>query len=299
MDRLQAMTIFVAVAEEASFAGGARRLRLSPPAVTRAVAALEDKLGVRLLIRTTRSVRVSEAGARYLEDARRIVAEIDEADEAAAGINAAPRGHLAVTAPALFGCLYVMPVIAEYLERHPEVTASALLVDRVVNLVDEGLDVGVRLGDLPDSSLQAIRVGEVRRVVCGAPSYLAAHGAPETPEDLRRHCLVASTAVSPNLEWQFAGPQGNRTVKVAPRLQVNSNDGAIAAALGGLGLVRQMSYQVAGELAAGRLTRLLADYEPPPLPVHVVHREGRRGSAKVRAFVDLVVDRLRRDPALA
>jgi DNA-binding transcriptional LysR family regulator len=176
MDRFHALAVFVAVAEEESFAAAGRRLRMSPPAVTRAVADLEERLGVRLLTRTTRLVRTTDAGARYLEDARRILLEVDEADEAAAGINATPRGHLAVTAPMLFGKLYVMPVITAYQRAFKETTVSALFVDRVVNLLDEGLDVGLRIGSLPDSSLRAIRVGQVRRVICASPGYLKKHG---------------------------------------------------------------------------------------------------------------------------
>lgn len=181
MDRFHHMTVFVAVAEEESFAAAARRLRMSPPAVTRAIAMLEDRLGVRLLTRTTRVVRPTDAGVRYLEDARRILLEADEADEAAAGINATPRGHLAVTAPVMFGRIYVMPVLTAYQSAFKETTVSALFVDRVVNLVEEGLDVGIRIGSLPDSSLHAIRVGQVRRVVCASPAYLRKYGTPRFP----------------------------------------------------------------------------------------------------------------------
>ena len=196
MDRFHLMTVFVAVAEEEGFAVAARRLRMSPPAVTRAIAVLEERLGVRLLTRTTRLVRTTDAGARYLEDARRILLEAGEADEAAAGVNATPRGHLAVTAPVLFGRIYVMPVITAYQMRYKETTVSALFIDRVVNLVEEGLDVGIRIGPLPDSSLRAIRVGQVRRVVCASPAYLKAYGSPTSPADLARHSIIAATSSS-------------------------------------------------------------------------------------------------------
>ncbi|MCK9988131.1 MAG: hypothetical protein AzoDbin1_04603 [Azoarcus sp.] len=298
MDRFHLMSVFVAVAEAASFAGAARRLRLSPPAVTRAVVALEERLGVRLLTRTTRVVRVTEAGARYLEDARRIMMELDEADAAAAGVNATPRGHLAVTAPVLFGKLYVMPIITEYQTTFEQTTVSALFVDRLVSLVEEGIDVGIRIGQLPDSSLRAIRVGHVRRVVVGAPAYFDEHGVPETPEDLARHRLVASSGVSPTNDWLFQSAGGKRTVRVQPRIIVNTNDGPLEAARRGYGLTRLLSYQVAPELASGTLRTVLADCEGPDLPVHVVHREGRHGSAKVRSFVDLATERLRADRAL-
>lgn len=298
MDRFHLMAVFVAVADAESFAGGARRLKMSPPAVTRAVVALEERLGVRLLSRTTRVVRVTEAGARFLEDARRILAETAEAEAAAAGVNATPRGHLAVTAPVLFGRLYVMPIITEYLSAFEEATVSAVFVDRVVNFVDEGLDVGVRIGPLPDSSLRAIRVGRVRRVVVAAPSYLESHGVPQEPEDLARHRVVAASGVSPTDDWAFQAAGARRTVRVRPRIVANTNDGPLEAALRGYGLTRLLSYQVAPQLAAGALTTVLADFEGPDLPVHVIHREGRHGSAKVRSFVDLAVERLRADPAL-
>ena len=292
------MTVFVAVAEEESFAAAARRLRMSPPAVTRAIACLEERLAVRLLTRTTRLVRTTDAGARYLEDARRILAEADEADEAAAGINATPRGQLAVTAPALFGRIYVMPVIAAYQMTFMETTVSALFVDRVVNLVEEGLDVGIRIGSLPDSSLRAIRVGQVRRVVCASPAYLKKHGSPRTPADLAEHRIIAATSVPSGPDWTFAKGKEKTGVKLSPRILVNTNDGALEAARLGFGLTRLISYQVAHELAAAKLKTVLADFEDAPLPVHVIHRESRHGSAKVRSFVDLAVERLRADTAL-
>jgi len=298
MDRFHQMSVFVAVAEEESFAAAGRRLRMSPPAVTRAVAFLEERLGVRLLTRTTRLVRTTDAGARYLEDARRLLLEADEADEAAAGINATPRGHLAVTAPMLFGKLYVMPVITAYQRTFRETTVSALFVDRVVNLLDEGLDVGIRIGQLPDSSLRAIRVGQVRRVICASAGYLKKHGAPKTPADLADHPLIAATAVSAGAEWTFTKGKQKIGVRISPRILVNTNDGALEAARDGFGLTRLISYQVASELAAGKLKTVLSEYEEAPLPVHVIHREGRHGSAKVRSFVDLAVTKLRADTAL-
>lgn len=298
MDRFHLMNVFVAVAEAGSFAGAARRLNLSPPAVTRAVVALEERLGVVLLIRTTRVVRVTEAGARYLEDARRILLEMEEADAAAAGVNATPQGHLAVTAPVIFGKLYVMPIIAEYQSAFEQTTVAALFLDRVVNFIDEGMDVGVRIGPLPDSSLRAIRVGRVRRVVVGAPAYLERHGIPQTPHDLARHRLVAASGISPSNDWTFQAAGEKPTVRVQPRIVTNTNDGALEAARRGYGLTRLLSYQVAPQLATGELEVVLADFEGPDLPVHVIHREGRHGSAKVRSFVDMAVDRLRADTAL-
>lgn len=298
MDRFHLMNVYVAVAEEESFAGAARRLSLSPPAVTRAIAMLEERLGIKLLTRTTRFVRATDAGLRYLESARRILAEADEADEAAAGVHATPRGHLAVTAPVLFGNLYVMPGIVDYLKRYPDVSVSALFLDRVVNLLEEGLDVGVRIGELPDSTMRAIPVGSVRRVICASPQYLKKHHIPKEPHDLVGHAIISASPVSPTIEWRLGAGKKSGTVKVWPRLTVTNNDAAIYATLRGFGVTRLLSYQIASHLAAGRLTRVLTDYEPPPLPIHVIHLEGRQASAKVRSFVDLLVDRLRGDAAL-
>lgn len=298
MDRFHAMQVFVAVAEEAGFAAAARRLGMSPPAVTRAVAALEARLGVRLLTRTTRFVRATDAGQRYLEDARRILAEAEAADEAAAGINAEPRGELAVTAPVLFGRRYVMPGIVDYLQQYPGTTVSAMFVDRVVNLLEEGLDVGVRIGELPDSGMRAVRAGSVRLTLCASPAYLERHGSPRTPAELAGHtCIVSTAAGGGARSWRF-GAAGSAP-RLQARLSVTTNDAAVEAAVRGLGITRLLSYQVADDIAAGRLQRLLPEFEPPPVPVHVVHREGRLASTKLRAFVDLMAGRLRSDPALA
>jgi DNA-binding transcriptional LysR family regulator len=298
MDRLHLMTVFVAVAEEESFAGGARRLGMSPPAVTRAVAALEERIGVKLLNRTTRYVRATEAGQRYLDDSRRIIAELDEVDEAAAGINAEPRGHLAVTAPVLFGKLFVLPGIVEYLQRHPAMEVSALFVDRVVNLLEEGLDVGVRIGELPDSSMKAIRVGSVRRVLCASPGYLEMHGTPHTLAGLSGHTLIAASAVTPTHEWKFGKGAERSSIRVKPRLTVNTNDAAVEAAVQGFGITRLLSYQVAAYLASGQLKIVMPEFEPESMPIHVLHREGRYASAKIRSFVDLIAARIRDNPAL-
>lgn len=293
MDRLHLINVFVAVVEASGFAGAARKLGISPPAVTRAIGELEAHLGARLLTRTTRVVRVTEAGARYVEDCRRILAELAEADESVSGLHGAPRGRLTITAPVLFGALHVTPVVTEYLQRYPDVTASCWFLDRVVNLTDEGVDVAVRIGELPDSSLQAIRVGSVRRVICGAPSYLAERGTPQRPEDLLGHTLISANAVTPAPEWRFRIDTEQRTVKLAPRLFTTTNDAAIAAAVSGFGLTRLMSYQVDARVRSGELRLVLEGFELAPLPVHLVHREGRHASHKARAFIDLAIERLR------
>jgi DNA-binding transcriptional LysR family regulator len=298
MDQLQTMKVFVAVSEEQGFAPAARRLGMSPPAVTRAVAALEKRLGVKLLNRTTRYVRATEAGLRYLEDVRRILGEIEVADEAATGINAEPRGHLAITAPVLFGRMHVMPVIVDYLRRYPETTVSAVFLDRVVNLLEEGLDVGVRIGELPDSSMRALRVGSVRMVIVASPGYLEQCGRPGVPGDLLRHSIIASSAGSNFINWRFESATGNQSLRIKPRLTVTNNDAAIEAAREGFGITRLLSYQVAPHIADGELQSILEDYEPAPLPIHIVHREDRYASSRVRSLIDLIAERLGADKFL-
>lgn len=298
MDRFQELSVFVAVAEERGFAAAARRLHLSPPAVTRSVAALEERLGVKLLQRSTRLVRTTEVGIRYLEEARRILNDLKSADESAAGINATPRGRLAVTAPVLFGRMHVMPGVIDYLQRYPDTDVSVTFLDRVVNLLEEGLDVGVRIGKLPDSSLRALPVGKVRMLLCAAPAYLARHGVPREPGDLHRHTVVASSAGNHVLDMRFRSAGRERDLQFKARLSTNTNDAALAAAVQGFGITRLLSYQVAEPLATGELQTVLDDWQPEPMPIHIVHREGRHASASVRAFVDLMVERLRQDPAL-
>ncbi|MBK5004642.1 LysR family transcriptional regulator [Pseudomonas sp. S32] len=293
MDQIHLMKVFVAVGELESFAAAARRLDISPAAVTRAVSALEQQLGVKLLLRTTRSVRLTEAGSRYLEDVRHILASLHEANEAAAGINANPKGELAVTAPSLFGKKFVMPCIVRYLQHYPQVDVSAYFLDRVVNMVEEGMDVAVRIGPLPDSGLRALRVGQVRRMLCASPGYLSRHGMPRHPSDLSDHAVIGTTNLSPRAGWRFGVTDEPTLVRMKPRLMVTSNDGAIAAAVGGLGIARLLSYQVADELASGQLQVILAEYEEAPWPIHVLHRESKYGSAKVRAFIDMLAHELR------
>jgi DNA-binding transcriptional LysR family regulator len=298
MDRFQEMQVFLAVAEEQGFAAAARRLNMSPPSVTRAVAALEERIGTLLLARTTRSVHITEAGQRYVEDCRRILAELEEAEESAAGSHAIARGQLTLTAPVLFGELFVTPVLVDYLEQHPAVSIKALLVDRVVSMVDEGIDVAVRIGNLPDSGLHTVKVGEVRLVVCASPAYLNQHGRPQHPDQLLQARVVEAASSSLVSDWRFAGPEGSLSVRPEPRLVVTANQAAINAACLGWGLTRVLSYQVAGKVAAGELEIVLEHFELPPLPIHVVYQGGRKVPAKVRTFVDFCAQRLGQDLAL-
>jgi DNA-binding transcriptional LysR family regulator len=291
LDKLEAMRVFVAVAEAGGFAPAARRLGLSAPAATRAVAALEEAIGVRLLHRTTRVVRTSSAGQRFLSDAKRILAEVEDAEASAAGTHTELRGPLLVTASVLFGRLHVAPILLEFLGKHRDVRGQLLLVDHVVDLVAEGFDVAVRIAELPDSSLAAVRVGSVRRVVCASPGYLRRRRLRD-PVDLQHHaCLgIHETLGEPN--WSFGG-NFSRVPPPRYRLVVNNAQVAIDAALAGQGVTRVLSYMVAEHVRNGSLAIVLEEFEPPPKPVHVVYTEGRRSAARVRAFVSLAAKRLR------
>jgi DNA-binding transcriptional LysR family regulator len=298
MDRMQAMAVFVAVAEEEGFAPAARRLAMSPPVVTRAIAALEQRIGAKLLHRTTRNVRLTEAGTRYLEDCRRILSEIDEAEEAAAGSHREPQGQLSITASVLFGRLYVAPILLNFLSFYPRVSARTLFVDRIVNLMDEGVDVAVRIAHLPDSGMTARKVGSVRRLVCASPDYLTEYGIPQEPTDLVSHRIIAFQGITPSPEWSFQNGYSEAKVRLSPRLEVNTAEMAITAAVQGHGLTRVLSYMVAPELVSGQLKIVLAEYEPAPIPIQLVHREGRQASARVRAFVDFAAKLLRSDGSI-
>lgn len=301
MDRFQAMSIFVRVVEANGFAAAARELNQSPPAVTRAVAFLEDITGARLLTRTTRSVSLTEAGAQYYADCKRLLGDLAEAEAAAGGAYAKPAGMLSITAPVQFGQMHIAPIVGTFLDRYRDVRARLLLFDRVVNIVEEGIDLAVRIGHLSDSSLRAIRVGQVKRMVCAAPDYLAKHGTPQNPADLADHNIILTTGSSAHLDWHFksAGPAG-KDWKISPdaRWETNSIEAARHAVLSGWGLVRMLSYQARPYLADGRLQTVLTEFEPDPMPVHLVHPEGRYAPAKVRAFLDLAVETLRTNPAI-
>jgi DNA-binding transcriptional LysR family regulator len=298
VDKLHLINVFIGVVDAGGLAGASRKLAISPSAVTRAVNELESHLGVRLLTRTTRVVRVTDAGARYAEDCRRVLAELAQADAAASGVHASPRGRLSLTAPALFGTRFVTPIVTEYLGRYPEVTASCWFVDQVLNLMDEGMDVAVRIGELENSSLQATRVGFVRRVVCASPGYITRAGMPQSLDELARHNVIAAVTVTPPREWRFVDHGEARVMDVLPRLVTTTNDSAIHAAIDGFGLTRVLSYQIADALKSGALVTVLERFEPPPLPVHLLHREGRYASKKARAFLDLAIERLRANPTL-
>lgn len=291
MDRIDAMQAFVAVADLQGFAPAARKLGLSPSAVTRLVAALEGRLGARLLQRTTRSVTLTDAGSRYLERARRVLADIEEAEESVESERTRPGGRLVVSAPVGFGRLHVSPVMSAYLKRYPEVGAELRLTDRMVNLVEDGVDLAVRIGHLPDSTLVARQVGEMRRIVVASPDYLQAHGEPLRPADIAGHATIqfGPTAAAP--DWRFVVDGADIRIAVTPRFATNSADAAIQHAAAGGGLTRVLFYQAQAALRAGAIRIVLAAFEPPPLPIHIVYPTSRLLSAKVRTFVDLVAER--------
>ncbi|MFZ1414822.1 MAG: LysR family transcriptional regulator [Defluviicoccus sp.] len=293
MDRLHAMKVFAAVADAGSLAGAAKRLRLSPPAVTRAIAALEEHLGVRLFNRTTRSLSLTEAGSRFLDSTRRLLSDMEEAERAAAGETAAPSGHLTISASVTLGRTHVAAVVLDFLRAEPRVSASLLLVDRLVNLVEEGIDVAVRIAQLQDSTIVARRIGAVRRVLVASPAYLAERGPPERPEDLKGHDVIAFTGLLSGREWRFAEDGRSAAVSITPRLEVNDASAAISGAERGDGITIALSYIVARAIAEGRLTTVLERFAPPAVPVHLVYPQGRTVAAKVRAFLDFAAPRLK------
>jgi DNA-binding transcriptional LysR family regulator len=295
MDRLDAMKVFVVAVDEGSLAGAGRKLGRSPAAVSRAIAFLEERAGAELLHRTTRSIKLSQEGERYAAVCRRVLTELEEVDVIAAGPRAAPRGTLTLTAPVTSGEIVLRPILDAFLDAYPTVSARLLLYDRPVNLIEEGIDVALRIARLTDSTMVATRVGEVRRVVVAAPRYLKQHPRIEEPADLAKHQIIAMAHI-PN-SWTFVALPGSsvpRTVQFAPRLVVNSIRAAVASAAGGRGVARLLSYQVAEQIQRGELEIVLADNEDPATPVHIISPEGRPSVPRVRAFMDFAVPRLKK-----
>lgn len=294
MDRLGAIKVFVAIAEAGSLSAAGRRLGMPLTTVSRHLATLEAQTGVRLITRTTRDLVLTEPGRHYLETCRRVIAELDAADLRLAGEHAEPQGELAVTAPVVFGRLHVLPVVVEFLAMYPLVTARMLLVDRIVDLIEEGLDIAVRIGSLPDSSLVATRLGTIRSVVCASPSYLATRGTPATPQELAGHDCITFNTIPSAERWSFSARKESR-VAIHARLTVNTAEAAIDAAKAGLGIARVLSYQAEASLNDGSLRLILEAFEPGAMPVSLVHREDRLPQAKVQSFIALAVPRLRKE----
>jgi len=297
MDYLDSLKVFVAVADAHGLAPAARHLKLSAPVVTRAIAALERRLGAQLIQRNTRSVRLTDIGERFLGDCRRLLGDLAEAEASARGAHADPQGALSITAPSMFGHLHIAPIALEFLALHPRVTIRGVFVNRIVHLIDEGFDVAVRIARLPDSGLTAVRVGSMRRVVVAAPAYLATRGEPRSPADLSRHDAVGFSQMDGIVEpWSFGSVRDATQPLI--RFATNASEVAIAAAIRGQGLARALRYQVDADVDAGRLQIVLEEFEPDPIPVHLVHVAGRMARASLRAFIDFAAQRLRAEPLL-
>jgi DNA-binding transcriptional LysR family regulator len=290
MDRIDAMQAFVAVADLEGFAPAARKLKLSPSAVTRLIAALEERLGARLLQRTTRSVTLTDTGRHYLERARRILADVEEAERAAEGERTRPSGRLVVSAPLGFGRLHVSPVMSAYLKRYGEVSGELRLEDRMISLVEDSIDLAVRIGHLADSSLVARHVGEMRRIVVASPAYLKARGEPKTLEAIASHDTIQFGSTAGVADWRFLDAGEEVRITYEPRFSSNSSDAAIQYATEGGGLTRVMAYQAAEALKAGKLKIVLTKFELPAVPINIVYPTSRLLSAKVRSFIDLVTE---------
>jgi DNA-binding transcriptional LysR family regulator len=291
MDRFEAMAVFVKVAEAGSLSAAARGLGLSLTSVSRQLAALEERLGTRLVLRTTRRLALTEAGRLYHDQARRILGEVEEAEQALTAHHAEPAGRLHVAAPTLIGRLKLAPLLPEFLAQHPRLAIDLILTDRPVDLVEDGVDLAIRIGRLPDSSLVVRRLGGIRMRVCAAPGYLACRGDPAVPEDLAGHDCVAFAATPGPVSWPFQTAAGRVMVAVAARIRANDLDAAVAAALAGAGLVRAPSWQVADLVAAGRLVPVLTCYERPLAPVQALFLPSRLLSPKIRLFADFLAER--------
>jgi DNA-binding transcriptional LysR family regulator len=285
MDKLRSMEIFARIVERGSLTAAAEALTMSPPAVVRALAALERAVGARLLHRTTRRQSLSDEGREYYERCKRVLADVEEADALLAARRRSPRGRLRITAPVMYGRMHVARKINDFLARYPAVDLELLLLDRVIDLVEEGVDAAIRIGALRDSTLVAKRIGETRRVVCAAPAYLRRAGMPAAPPDLADAPAIVFSGLSPGNEWVFPGKPPLR-VSVKPRLRTNHVEAAIDACLAGLGFGQFLCYQVEALIAARRLKRVLVDFEPPPIPINVVYPSARLLSANVRALVE-------------
>ncbi|GJE55209.1 MULTISPECIES: LysR family transcriptional regulator [Methylobacterium] len=293
MDRLDAMSILLTVIEEGSLSAGSRKLRLPLTTVSRRISDLERHLGTRLLNRTSRRIDLTPTGQTYVAASKRILEQVLEAERAAAGEYSTPRGELFVTAPIVFGRRHIVPLATAFLAAHPEIDIRLFLIDRSVNLVEDHVDIALRIGPLADSALLATRLGSVRRVVCASPDYLARRGVPTTPQALSGHEAVTFQGFPATPEWRFQDGAKTITVPVRARLAVNTAEAAVDAALAGLGITRVLSYQVAPEIRSGALTLILEGYEPEPLPVSFVHPEQGPTPIKVRAFLDWSVPKLR------
>ncbi|MCX7302855.1 MAG: LysR family transcriptional regulator [Hyphomicrobiales bacterium] len=293
MDRLDAMAVLLAVVSEGSLSGAGRKLGMPLPTISRKLSELEDHLGARLVIRSSRQLSLTEAGRSYTLACQRILEQVDEAERAAGGEYSAPRGSLVIAAPVVFGRLHVLPAVTEFLKAYPEIDVRLIQSDRNAHILEDHIDVALRIGNLPDSSQMAIRLGEVHRVACASPQYLAQRGVPETPDSLSGHdCISFDVLTSPE-GWLFRESGSDRLVPVTPRLVVNTAEAAIDAATSGLGITRVLSYQSLESRRARRLEPVLVDFQPPAWPVSLVYAAQGQLPLKLRAFLDFAVPRLK------
>jgi DNA-binding transcriptional LysR family regulator len=292
-DRFHELRVFVAVADAGGLSKAALALGSSPPSVTRTIAALETRLGVRLFERTTRSLRLTEPGTTFLEDARRVLTDLETAEQDVSGQSTAARGHLTVTASLTFGRAMLQPVVFDFLDAFRNITVSMVLLDRVVDLVEEGFDLAIRIANLPESSLISRNVGQVRRMLVASPDYLRARGTPTTAEDLKSHLIIAQSALMPNQEWRYASGEKSSRIRLPVRLEINDAHACIAAALSNHGVTIALSYMVAEHIKRGELRPVLAHLTPPPVPVNMVYAQRRLIPPKLRAFLDFAAPRLK------
>lgn len=296
MDKLKALGVFIEVAKHRRFSAAAEQLNLSAPAVTRIISNLESEMGVVLFHRNTRHVRLTESGHQFFQRTLPLLQELDEAEAEAAGNYLSPTGTLTITAPHLFGHIYILPIVMDYMVQYPNVSVRTYFADEISSMAQEELDVALRIGHLQEDSLYASAVGSVRRMVCGAPSYFKKKGYPIHPEDISNHSIIYPTTYDPSPSWLFYQNSQPKRVKISPKLFCNNKASAVQAAVNGAGLTKLFTYQVQNEFKEGLLKSVLTSYEEPPLPINLVRTEGRKSSAKVKSFVDFALKALRSNP---
>ncbi len=292
MDRFHELRVFIAVADHGGLAKAAAVIHSSPPAVTRTIASLEERLGVRLFDRTTRSLRLTEPGIKFLDDARRLLGDLETAEQEIAGQSNVVSGNLTITTSLTFGRAMLQPIVMDFIDANPRINVSLLLFDRVVDLIDEGFDLAIRIANLPDSSLVSRHVGDIRRMLVASPAYLARHGSPKAPEDLKIHTIIGQTALMPNREWRYfkAGKPARITLPI--RLEINDAHACISAAEHGKGITIALSYMMTDAIREGRLVPVLNEFRPPPVPVNLIYAQRRIVAPKIRAFIDFAAPRL-------
>ncbi|WP_037071732.1 LysR substrate-binding domain-containing protein [Rhizobium sp. CF142] len=295
MDRFEAMSMLLEVVDRGNLSAASRSLKIPLPTLSRKITDLETLLGTKLLTRTTRKIALTDAGTTYVDAARRILEQVEEAERQASGEFAMPKGELVITAPVQFGRLHVLPVVTDFLAAFPAINVRLMLADRNIDLVDEHVDMAVRIGNLPDSAMVATRVGTVRRVVCGSPAFFAGRGVPKEPADLLGLPCISVEILTPAVGWQFQKPGAAKAIEVpiSPRLSVTTTEAAAEAAIRGAGITRLLYYQVAGAVAAGALKLVLEDFEPEAAPIHLVHLARGQMPLKMRHFLDFAAPRLR------